>query len=181
MAFYTLSPVQDAMAPTDHNMKDPQSEKMIIIGVGPVRLPDFLNKPQIMTRKGSGRINYSEFHRWGGYLDKDFLRVMSENLSALLSTDQVKTYPWGGQADPAFEVDFDVKQFDGDMQGDVVLNVIWQIRDNSDRARPVLIRRSIIREPVNASEKNDYEAVVSAQSRALGRLSEEIAKEMSKP
>ncbi len=176
--FYTLSPVQEADGQSDLNMTD-QHQTQVSIGVGPVRLPDFLNTPRIATRNGTSRINYSEFHRWGGILDKDFLRVMSENLSVLLSTDQVKTYPWAGKGDPEIQVEFDVKQFDGEINDQVTLNVIWQVKNNSDNKRPMIVRRSILREPVNSVSKDDYEALVSAQSRVLFRLSEKIAKEIT--
>ena len=177
--FYTLSPVQKMLAaPLDQNMTDNPPQSAISIGVGPVRLPDFLNTPRIATRNGTSRINYSEFHRWGGILDKDFLRVMSENLSLLLSTEQVKTYPWAGKRDPEIQVAFDVKQFDGEINGHVTLNVIWQVKNNSDNKRPMIVRRSILREPVNSLSKDDYEALVAAQSRVVGRLSAEIAKEI---
>jgi len=166
VTFYTLSPIQEASDLINYKF-----EKVISIGVGPARLPDFLNKPQIATRNGSGKINYAEFHRWGGYLDKDFLRVMSENLSVLLSTNQVLVYPWGrDRADPIFQIEFDVKQFEGKLGDMAILNVIWTIRKKGHK--PLMIRRSIIQQPVSG-DGND--AIVSAYSEAIGKLSREIA------
>jgi uncharacterized lipoprotein YmbA len=175
VTFYTLSPMQEAAL-----SEDQQAGKGISIGIGPVSLPDFLNKPQIVTRSGSTKINYSEFHRWGGYLDKDFLRVISENLSILLLTNHVRIHPWAGQTDPTFHVEFDVKRFDGEINGNVMLNVVWQIKNNAKKDRPIVVKRFVISEPVNSQSDNDYDALVTAKSRALEKLSREIAKELSK-
>ena len=167
--FYTLAPMPESSAAPDL-----KTETGIRIGIGPVSLPDFLNKPQIVTRSSSSKIGYSEFHRWGGYLDKEFLRVISENLSVHLATEQVKTYPWSGIFHPEYQVVFDVKQFEGELQGEVILNVVWQIGHGFQEDSSVVLRRSVIREPVNPSGDDDYEALVAAQSRVLARLSAEI-------
>jgi uncharacterized lipoprotein YmbA len=167
VTFYTLSPMQEAAL-----SKDPRSGKDISIGVGPLRLPDYLNKPQIVTRKGVSKLDYSEFHRWGGYLDKGFLRVVSENLSVLLSTDQVKIFPWSRKHEPLFQVDFDVKQFDGQLGEVVTLNIIWTIRGREKGAKPLIAKRSVIQQPVSG---HNHDALVLAYSQALGELSQEIA------
>ena len=173
--FYTLAPMPASLAEMD------LSEKTgIRIGVGPVTLPDFLNRPQIATRTGVSRIHYAEYHRWGGFLEKELLRVLSENLSAYLATEQVKTYPWGDTFHPEYQVILDVKQFEGKMQGDVILNAVWQIRNDSPEDSPVVLRRSVIREAVNPSDTDDYEVLVAAQSKALARLSAEIAEAILK-
>ena len=39
------------------------------IGVGPLRLPAMLDRPQIVTRKDDNRVDLAEFHRWAGELD----------------------------------------------------------------------------------------------------------------
>jgi len=168
VSFYTLAPLQEASTP-----KNPESSQNISIGIGPVSLPDFLNKPQIVTRKGVSKIQYSEFNRWGGYLDKAFLRVVSENLSVLLSTDQVKIFPWGGKTEPLYQVDFDVKQFDGNLGDNAELNVIWRISVTDKNSNPVITKRSFIQETVSGS---DHNALVAAYNRILNKLSQEIAK-----
>ena len=173
--FYTLTPMPSSIVE-----RDLSEETGIRIGVGPLTLPDFLNRPQIAIRKGVSRIHYAEYHRWGGYLDKELLRVISENLSAYLATEQVKTSPWGETFHPEYQVILDVKQFEGKMQGDMILNAVWQIRSDSPEDSPVMLRRSVIREAVNPSGTDDYEALVTAQSRALARLSAEIAEAILK-
>lgn len=169
--FYTLSPLPATVSSPDGRVKN-----TISVGVGPVNLPDFLNTPRIATRSGDGpKILFSEFHRWGGYLDKDLLRVVSENLSAELATEHVQPYPWSESFRPVYQVTLDVRQLDGDLEGDVTLNVVWRLFETDRKDGSSVLKRSVITEPVNASAADDYEALAAAHSRALARLSARIA------
>lgn len=168
--FYTLSPM-----PASVSLPDSRTGNTISVGVGPVSLPDFLNNPRIATRSEGPKIHYSEFHRWGGYIDKDLLRVVTENLSAQLATEHVQPYPWSEKFRPVYQVTLDIRQFDGDPEGDVTLNVVWRLSETDRTDGPSVLKRSVIREPVNASAAGDYEALVTAHSRTLARLSAKIA------
>ena len=71
------------------------------LGLGPVELPDVLDRPQIVTRPDSNRVDLAEYDRWGGDLGEDLSRVLAQNLMARLNTDAVLLYPWssGGRPD----------------------------------------------------------------------------------
>jgi uncharacterized lipoprotein YmbA len=148
----------------------------IAIGVGPLDFPEYLDRPQIVTRTGPNRLALSEFHRWGGSLDEEFLRVLAENISIQLGTDRVAVFPWGTIFNPTYRVKFDVHQFDGTLGETVLLNVTWTITGQDDKAAPV-VQTSIITEPVSAK---DYEALVAAKSRALAALSRRIVEEIKR-
>ncbi len=171
-AYYTLSPLSVAAA-----NEQQQPDNPVTIGVGPLSLPDYLNRPQIVTRDGAAKLDYAETHRWGGRLEESILRVVAENLSAIIGTNRVKTFPWDTSFTPGYQVILDIKRFDGVLQDQVTLNAIWQLIDNSTNGR-LLTRRSIITEPIRSEDKDDYEALVSAQSRALERLCREIGREI---
>ena len=164
VAFYTLH------SPATMKMESGAAGQEISIGVGPVAMPDFLDRPQIVTRTSANRISVSEFHRWAGSLPEDFLRVLAENLSILLATNSVAAYPWEGRFDPTYRVLLDVKQFDGQLGEDVLLNVTWTVVAGTAKEE-LLVQSSTIREPVSAP---GYEALVSAQSEAIATLSREI-------
>ncbi len=136
-----------------------------------MQFPQFLNRPQIVTRSGPNRLTVSEFHRWGGYLDQDFLRVLAQDISILLPTNRVVEFPWEDPADPDFRIAFNVQQFDGQPGNFVLLNTAWTIKGRKG-TKVLYARKSIIRQPVSG---NDYEALVSAHSQALAALSREIA------
>ena len=116
-AFYTLTAVTKA----ETTGQTPAPKGDLAVGIGPVQLPGYLDRPQIITRTAPDRLTLSEFNRWGGSLRQDFPRVLAENVAALLGTDRVLAHPWGDRLDPAYRVALDVQQFDGDFGGAVVL------------------------------------------------------------
>ena len=48
------------------------------IGVGPVTVPDYLDRPQIATRSSSSSLQFSEFDRWAEPLEKNLMRVLAD-------------------------------------------------------------------------------------------------------
>ena len=167
VSFYTLT----SFPGMEMESHEQPAVRGITIGIGPVQLPQFLNRPQIVTRSGPNRLTVSEFHRWGGYFDQDFLRVLAQDISILLPTNRVIEFPWEDRADPDYRIAFNVQQFDGQPGNFVLLNATWTIKGQKG-TKALYARRSIIRQPVSG---NDYEALVSAHSQALAALSREIA------
>jgi uncharacterized lipoprotein YmbA len=166
--FYTLSSL--------NGMRNPSSDlsvgEEVAIGVGPVEFPELLNKPQIVTRTGSHKLHLDEFHRWGSPLDEEFTRVLAQNLSALLDTDRVSVFPWGGYFQPTYRVVMNVQRFDGQAEGYVTLDATWTVLGGD--ASELTVKRSVIEE----QSSGGYEALVSAESRAASVLSREIAEEI---
>jgi uncharacterized lipoprotein YmbA len=70
-----------------------------------------------------------------------------------------------------YQIAVDVIRFDGPLGGDVSLIVRWAIFEGIDK-KLVSVRKSTIIEPSGAK---GYEAMVAADSRALEKLSREIA------
>lgn len=146
----------------------------IAIGVGPVELPEYLNRPQIVTRKSQNQLEIAEFHRWAASFPRDFSRVLAKNISTLLPTDRVAVYPWGDGFSPTYQVRVNVEQFDGQLAEQVFLRVIWSLVGQEGK-KELLVRKTLIEEPVLT---DDYEGLVAAQSNALATLSREIAEEI---
>jgi len=170
--YYTLNPGFDIQPDNFQAV----SGDALAIGVGPVELPKFLDRPQIVTRKSQYRIEVSEFHRWAGSFSEDFLRVLAKNISMLLSADRVSAYPWTDQFSPTYRIPLTVDQFDGQLGGHVVLNVTWSVWRQKGENEPV-VRHTRIKEPVSGET---YDALVEAQSRAIAALSRAIVDEMAK-
>lgn len=148
--------------------------KDIAIGVGPVDFPEFLDRPQIVTRKSQNRLEISEFHRWAGSLPGDFSRVLAKNISILLPSNRVAVYPWGDTFTPTYQIKLSVEQFDGQLGEQVFLLVTWSVVGQKG-ANELVVRKSLIEEPVSG---NDYEGLVEAESNALATLSWDIVNEI---
>jgi uncharacterized lipoprotein YmbA len=145
------------------------------ISVGPVSWPRYLDQPRIITRAGTNRLEASEFNRWGGSLEDDFVRTAIENLSALLQSELVVNYRRSNNFSPVYRVEMVVLRFDGQLGGDVALDVKWGVINEATGKYELVTTSSIQR----GTSGQDYDALVNASSMALSQLSEEIAAQLA--
>ncbi len=141
------------------------------IGLGPVQLPDLFDRPQIVTRSDPNRIDLAEYDRWGGDLNKDLSRVLAQNLMERLNTDAVLLYPWPSSRQADFEIAIQFFRFDGQLERVAELEGVWRLVDGRHGCEHAS-RRFHIEQPVSGS---GYAGLVSAISRAVARLSDDIA------
>ena len=169
--FYQLNPEHNKTSVT----RDASPDQSIIITIGPVRIPDYLDRPQIVTRSGKNELKFSEFYRWAGSLESDVNRVLAENISSLLPDNDnrfsvERWTPYQESEVPAsYRVEVLVDHFEGTLGDSVLLKAQWRIFAK-DRSL-ILEEGSGVREQVNGSS---YDALVAAMSSALERLSRDI-------
>ena len=143
----------------------------IVIGVFPVSMPDYLDRPQIVTRVSENELKLDEFSRWAEPLKDSFTRALVQNLSTILNTAKlIKTTQSTGSL-MSLQVAVEVVQFDGTLGGDVVLIAKWGLFE-ADGKKLLLGKGSTFKEPTGAAT---YEALVAAESKAVAALSREIA------
>jgi uncharacterized lipoprotein YmbA len=165
-SFYTLTPMRalpDSGGP-------PSAAPGV--GLGPVNFPQFLDRPQIVTRDAGNRLAIDEFHRWGGTIQDDFLRVWLENMSALLGTTSVFAFPNEVRYPLDFRVTADILAFEGTYDGYAVLRARWVVLDH--RTDQVLrVEETHYRRPL--AEPKDEGALIAAMSETLGDFSRDVA------
>ena len=142
------------------------------VGLGPVSFPQFLDRPQIVSRGGGNRLTIDEFHRWGGTLQDDFVRVWSENLSSLLGTSAVFILPSEVRYPLDFRVAADVLAFEGTSDAQALLKVRWVVLDHQ-RERTLVVEETTYRRAL--AEPRDEAALIAAMSSALGDFSRDVA------
>ena len=143
----------------------------VLLAVGPIQIPDYLNRPQIVTLTAQNQLAINEFERWGGSLRDDIDQALTENLAAHLASEGVAVVSWRGPVPGAYRVPVEVNRFDAVPGGSVQLKAMWGI-STSDGTKVLLVSGSTITQPVNGK---DYSAVVAAMSQSIGTLSQEIA------
>jgi len=97
------------------------------IGVGPVHVAQFLQRPQIVTHDGSGNLNIDSNERWGEPLEPSIQRVLVQNLSVLTGA-QTRNFPWRQNLTPDYAVRIDVIDLDK-VGGNAILEVAWSLED----------------------------------------------------
>jgi len=165
--YYVLHSLQNE-AP---DVKTTRAQNDLTIGVGPITIPEYLDRPQMAARSTPYSLQFAEFDKWAEPLEKNLARVLADNLSILLSTDRVVVFPWVGSVHVLYQVTVDVAQMEYTPDGKALLAAGWSVFGN-DSAKLLAIKRSRIIVPV---ESTGFEAIASAQSRAVGEMSREIA------
>ncbi|MEO8302920.1 MAG: PqiC family protein [Betaproteobacteria bacterium] len=162
--FYTLSTQASANTAATAMVDRPR------IRVGPVSLPESVNRPQLVTRTGATEVTIAEQHRWAGPLKDEVPRTLASDLARLTGNPQVAADPFAAAASVDYRVTVDFQRFEGVLGGDVVLEAQWTVAAfNGDIAAA---GRSDVREPVGAV---GYEALAAAYGRALSKVADAIA------
>ncbi len=141
------------------------------IGVGPVMLAEYLDRPNLVIQEAPNQLSVAESHRWAGELSASVARVTAANLGRLLHTGNVRTYPWQNDSEVRYQVTLDIRQLHSEADGYAVIEAGWRAYSLPDR-RLKASRTFTSREPL---ESDGYNASVAAQSRLLERLAENIA------
>ena len=162
--FYILSPVPSGGPAT-------VTDQGPVVGLGPVTLPKYLDRPQIVQRSGHNQLLLSESHRWAEPLTNNFIRVLAENLSVSTPTKQVALYPWNRSTRIDYQVSVDVMRFDADTSGDAELSAAWTVRETKS-GEIIFKGRSTLNQPALAP---GYAAIAAGQSRLLAAFAREIA------
>jgi uncharacterized lipoprotein YmbA len=165
--FYTLSPIQEDQVTSKRKSPAPGA----VIGIGPVKLADYLDQSMLITRTSDNQAVKAEFDRWVGSFKDNFINVLADNIGVLLSTENIYLYPWRMSVPIDYQVALDVVRCDGRLGDAAWLEVRWSVFKGPEK-KLLKTNRSSIREPVGGA---DYAALVAAQSRAVAKLSQEIA------
>jgi len=165
--FYQLT----SLDTTPSGVKPSAEEQCVSIGIGPVKIPDYLNQTKIVTRGEGNQLTLAEFDRWAELLKDNLARVLAKNLSTLLCTKTIVLFPWRGKIPMDYRIEMEVLRLDGSLGGDVSLEAWWMVL-SGDGKKIVLNKKSTFTEAV--AGKN-YNSLVSAESRTVGLLSSEIA------
>ncbi|MGH8508118.1 MAG: PqiC family protein [Gammaproteobacteria bacterium] len=158
--FYTLS--GSAMpAATSLNLS---------VAVGPVSIPAEVDRPEIVVSASPNQVQVDEFNRWASPLQNNMAQVIAENLVALLGTPRVALFPQALSADADYRVAIEVQSFRSAPGEVALLDAVWTVRRAQDGRTET--RRTSVREAVR---EDGYDALAAAHSRALARLSLDIA------
>lgn len=174
MRYYALIPMDAG----PERVTGAPSKAPLSIEVASLRLPQYLERPQIVTRRSPSRLEVAEYHQWGGNLRKDMIRVLAKNLSQLLETPRIFLSPRSAQPPPDFRVEIEVMKFERDPDEKVRLSVQWSVTAVRDPGPPLAHITELESPPVTVGP--DMESTVTAMSRIWGEMSRLIAETLRK-
>lgn len=168
--FYTLTPLGSSGISASEGME-------VVVRVGPVSIPSYLDRRQIVTRNGRNGVEIADYERWSGSLDDEIVRLLVNDLAARLTGRGISVVPWRSvtlaDAPTIYRIPLNIDRFDGVLGETVVLNAFWAVVVKKDKQEQVIMaRESTLTEAVGGK---GYDAFVSALGRTVERLGKEMA------
>jgi uncharacterized lipoprotein YmbA len=167
--FYTLAPLQvrDGPSPTSTDSS---------LAIGPVEIPDSIDRQQIVTRTGANELVVAEFDRWGSSLDGQITSSLVATLGDRLRSQQIAVAPWRSAVLPSggatWRAAVSISRFDGIPGESVILQARWELIAQSDGKQQSLgVREAMVIERIDHA---GYDALVAAMQKALLRLGQQM-------
>lgn len=169
--YFSLNPIDAEF------QQDP--DDAVMLGLGPFRMPDYLNRSQIVTRGANSEMQVDEFSRWSEPLATSLLRIVSTDVDNLLPGLVVVVFPYEPfvRDQVKYRLVGDINRFDADHRGRIVLEIQWGVADaNGKIVVPVRRNRYQAQAPIeDAAAAGDPGAVATAMNDALAQFSRDIA------
>jgi uncharacterized lipoprotein YmbA len=147
-----------------------------LVGVLPVRLPEYLDRPQLVTEIGAEQVRVDEYARWAEPLPAAVTRTLAENLALLLPESRVVRYPWPAGESMRCRVSVELRALAAQGDGWVRLEGRWALLPDGEETPLVLRPARLRRGPLPVGPRGvDPAAGVEAMSQLLADLSRQIA------
>ena len=159
-AFFLLSPVPPPAA---------ESPVPVSIGLGPIAIPGYLDRPQVIVRLSDNEVALSDADRWAEPLAANIARTLEENLAALLPGSSYVAFPWYPSEAPDYGLALEFRRFEADSSGAVTLDATWSLGRAGAPIDGAEVRLGV---PADGPGRG---AAVAAHSRALAEFSRQIA------
>jgi uncharacterized lipoprotein YmbA len=158
--FYTLNSTATGDGATNSDLA---------VIVGPVSIPAEVDRPQFTVQVAPNRVAIDEFNRWAAPLNDNIARAVAGDLAVLLGTPRVAALP-AANFNSAYRVTINVQQFETVPGKSVLIDAVWVVRPPSGGVAQS--GRTVASEPVS---DESYDALAAAHSRALAKVSSDIA------
>lgn len=159
--YYQMVPVTSQATATESPIR--------LLAVSRIQFPDYLDRPQIVSRASDTRLTVAEFDQWSEPLGGMFSNVLVENLRRTLGGSHVILLPDDRGFEPSLELDLNVLRFDVDSEGQIVLNTRWRLLDSAGKV--LTTERTDLTEQATPA---DYGSITDGMSRAVGALAARI-------
>ena len=165
-----------ALNPIDSEFQ-PGADDAMILGLGPLRLPDYLNRSQLVTRGEDFELLVDEYNRWAEPLSISLLRILAADIDNQVENVVVVMYPFESAVrnHVEFRLLGDINRFDANATGEIVLDVQWGI---TGRDGDILVALHRSRYRTQAGQPVDAHQAVMAMNDALAQFGRDIAEKL---
>jgi uncharacterized lipoprotein YmbA len=160
--YFTLSSPNPGAAP-------PASDSPSIY-VGPVTVPEAVDRPSMVLRTSPNQVDVSDDYRWAEPLRNAIPRVIGDVLSRELGTSRVLTNRSASATPVDIRVSIEIQRFDSSLTDGATIEAMWSVKDVANGK--VRNGRSVVHE---APASSAPAGIAAAHSRALEKIATEIA------
>lgn len=169
--------------PSHFYMLDPKIESTNIqnmddirMRVGPITIPGYIDRPQIVTKTETAEVHLSEFDRWAEPMGSMFTRTLAHNIKILTGSHQIHSHPGPPNSVFDYQIIASVMNFENNENGDALLIVHWKLINKNEEADI----QTIISEYRAAASTIAYVNRVAALNDVLAQFSQDIVNHISK-
>ncbi|NGZ06322.1 MAG: membrane integrity-associated transporter subunit PqiC [Magnetococcales bacterium] len=170
---YFLLTAQTALEPGTKPVEKPRTTNLVV-ELEPVEIPQYLNRPEMVTRVGGNRLRLERLSQWAGDLKEDLGRIAVENLSVLLGSDRITVLPNRAEQRADFRIATSINRFEPDENGLVTLDARWTLFNGPGK----LLTSRHARIATQSAQSDDAESLAEAMSQAMARLHRDMATEI---
>jgi uncharacterized protein len=166
--YFVLQPIAGPGSTTPN--PDTSVNHTLTIGLGPITIPRYLDRPEVVTRLSDTEFSVSDTDRWGEPLDVSVPRVLAQDLSTDLPGLQIVPFPWSRKTQIDYRVSVDFRRLERTADGRAEVQAVWTLyrgRDNNFNERIVTT--------ASASAGDDPRTASAALSQGIAQVSRDIA------
>ncbi len=161
--FYTLSMPEVEASP---------KSAAFAVAVEPVVVPEVVDRPQMVVRVASNRVEVSELNRWAEPLKRALPRAIAANIAQELPDARVYLLGTDNPVAGDYRVRVSIDRFESELGKNAVVDATWAVRFGAE----VTHGRTTARVPSNGP---GYDAMVAAHSIAAATIGRDIAAAVS--
>jgi uncharacterized protein len=169
--FIILAPVIPAASNSAQATNSQKFTSSLAVGLGPIELPEYLDRPELVIRTSANGLDLSGTYRWAEPVGDNFRHVLANDLTGLLGTTNIKQFPWYPGTHLDFIVRVAIQRFEADTSRRAELVAHWDLRGS--QADQVLATGDA--RVTHSSSSLTGDAIASALSNDVAELAQQIA------
>ncbi len=140
-----------------------------------VRIPEYIARPQIVTRISPSELELAEFDRWAQPLSNQLAQVVADQLTLMLSDRGIVVSAFSRHSRPSYQIEIDVSRLDGSLKNELTLIARWVvIEQKNTSSRPQVRRENLVKLNEKVAD-GGYPALVEAHNQVIKRFCEDVA------
>lgn len=144
------------------------------VGLGPITIPGYLDRPEVVTRISQTQLSVSDNDRWAEPLSASVTSVLAQDLSTELPGLRIVPFPWPKATRIRYSVSVKFLHLEGTSNEKVDVQATWTIRTGTTH-RLVQRGTTSVSRPAGA----DQSSASAALSEGVAQVARDIAQALA--